>query len=64
MSLWNIIIPQLSTPVVYNNVNCLHKGEHVVMLYLDLANAFDRCDISLLIHKTKELGINSKFKEN
>ena len=38
----------------------LERGENVDLIYLDFAKAFDKCDIDLLIHKTKALGITGK----
>ena len=38
----------------------LERGENVDLIYLDLAKAFDKCGIDLLLHKVKALGITDK----
>ena len=39
----------------------LERGENVDSFYLDFAKAFDKCDINLLLHKVKALGISGKL---
>ena len=41
-------------------LDMLERGENVDLVYLDFAKAFDKCDINLLLHKTKALGITGK----
>ena len=41
-------------------LDMLERGENVDLVYLDVAKAFDKCDINLLIHKAKALGITGK----
>ena len=38
----------------------LERDKNVDLLYLDISKAFDKCDIYILIHKTKALGITGK----
>ena len=42
-------------------LDMLEKGENVDLVYLDFAKAFDKCDIDLLLHKVKALGITGKL---
>ena len=41
-------------------LDMLERGENVDLVYLDFVKAFDKCDINLLLHKTKALGITGK----
>ena len=38
----------------------LKRGENVDIIYLDFAKAFDKCEIDLLLHQVKVLGIAGK----
>ena len=42
-------------------LDMLERGENVDLVYLDFAKAFDKCDINLLLHKAKALGITGKL---
>ena len=42
-------------------LDMLERGENVDLVYLDFAKAFDKCDINLLLHKVKALGITGKL---
>ena len=39
-------------------VKILEDGENADLIYLDFAKAFDKCDIGILLHKLKSLGIS------
>ena len=39
----------------------LSKGNNLEVVYLDFANAFDLVDVSILLHKLKEIGIQGKL---
>lgn len=41
-------------------VTCLENNENVDVIYLDFAKAFDKCDLGILMHKLKALGITGK----
>ena len=41
-------------------LDMLERGENVDLVYLDFSKAFDKCDINILIHKVKALGITGK----
>ena len=41
-------------------LDMLEMGENVDIVYLDFAKAFDKCDINILLHKVKALGITGK----
>ena len=36
----------------------LEEGDNIDLIYLDFAKAFDKCNIGILIHKMKKLGIS------
>ena len=42
-------------------IEMLENGENVDSIYLDFAKAFDKCDIGILMHKLKSLGVTSKL---
>ena len=39
----------------------LENGENVDSIYLDFSKAFDKCDLGILMHKLKALGIKGKL---
>ena len=41
----------------------LENGENVDSIYLDFAEAFDKCDIGILMHKLIELGVSGKLRK-
>ena len=47
---------------VYDDVMHMLNGDSIVaMVYLDFANAFDKVDHGILLHKVKDLGITGKL---
>ena len=42
-------------------IQMLERGENVDSIYLDFAKAFDKCDIGILMHKLKALGVTGKL---
>ena len=42
-------------------VKILESGENADVVYLDFAKAFDKCDINILLHKAKKLGIKGNL---
>ena len=39
----------------------LERGENFDLVYLDFSKAYDKCDINVLMHKVKALGISGLF---
>ena len=39
----------------------LEDGDNADLVYLDFAKAFDKCDIGILLHKLKSIGISGKI---
>ena len=39
----------------------LENGENVDNIYLDFSKAFDKCDIGIMMHKLKSLGVTGKL---
>ena len=39
----------------------LENGENCDSIYLDFAKDFDKCDIGILMHKLKSLGVTGKL---
>ena len=42
-------------------IQMLENGENVDSIYLDFSKAFDKCDIGILMHKLKALGISGRL---
>ena len=42
-------------------IKLLENGENVDSIYLDFAKAFDKCDLGILMHKLKVLGVKGKL---
>ena len=39
----------------------LENGDNVDIIYLDFAKAFDKCDLGILLHKVRKVGITGKL---
>ena len=42
-------------------ITMLENGENVDSIYLDFSKAFDKCDLGIMMHKLKALGIKGKL---
>ena len=42
-------------------IEMLENGENIDSIYLDFSKAFDKCDIGILMHKLKALGIKGRL---
>ena len=43
-------------------IQMLEYGDNVDRIYLDFSNAFNKCDIGMLMHKLQALGIKVRLR--